>query len=285
VARRPSRCSTYPATVRSLLLLALIFSFARLLSAQQVRFDLVSPQVVRQRLDLYQGNDLTREASLKHLFLEAGCDPQLLTEQPVAHLKEPNLICVLPGKSSSSIVVGAHYDHVSEGSGVVDNWSGASLLPSLLQAIRINPLRHTYIFVAFFGEEKGLVGSDWYVQHLSPDQRKQVVAMVNMDTLGLGNSEIWVSHSDPYLAGLMTAVAHLTGLPLTGMNVENVGESDEESFRKIHLPTVTVHSLTSETLSVLHSRNDTMAAIKFAQYYDTYHLVSGYLSVLDVKLP
>ncbi|PYX03200.1 MAG: Zn-dependent exopeptidase M28, partial [Acidobacteria bacterium] len=39
-----------------------------------------------------------------------------------ARSKLPNVICVLPGSSDKVIIVGAHFDRVSEGDGVVDNW-------------------------------------------------------------------------------------------------------------------------------------------------------------------
>jgi Zn-dependent M28 family amino/carboxypeptidase len=68
---------------------------------------------------------------------------QHFSEQPVKGSKLPNVICLLPGTSDKVIVVGAHFDRVSEGDGVVDNGSGASLLPSLHEAVKIVPRKHT----------------------------------------------------------------------------------------------------------------------------------------------
>jgi Iap family predicted aminopeptidase len=73
------------------------------------------------------------------LFSEAGCDEQYLSEQSVKASKLANVICVRPGSSGKVIMVGAHFDHVAEGDGVVDNWSGASVLPSLYQAEKLSP--------------------------------------------------------------------------------------------------------------------------------------------------
>lgn len=97
--------------------------------------------------------------TLKQIFTEAGCDESHLSEQPVKGSKLPNVICVLPGSSDRVIIVGAHFDRVPDGDGVVDNWSGASLLPSLYEAVKLEPRKHTYIFVGFTDEEKGEVGS------------------------------------------------------------------------------------------------------------------------------
>ena len=83
-------------------------------------------EVVEKRLQSYHGDDNQREATLKSMFEAAGCRGSNLTEQPVRGLKQPNLICVLPGSTDSIVVIGAHFDHVDAGDGVVDNWTGAS---------------------------------------------------------------------------------------------------------------------------------------------------------------
>ncbi len=130
------------------------------------------------------------------MFADAGCDGQHLSEQAVREARQPNVICVLPGSSDKVIIVGAHFDHASAGDGVVDNWSGASLLPSLYEAVKVELWTHTYIFIGFTDEEKGEVGSHFYAQQMTEEQVAATDAMVNMDTLGLAATEIWVNHSD-----------------------------------------------------------------------------------------
>jgi coenzyme F420-reducing hydrogenase delta subunit len=241
----------------------------------------VTSEVVEQRLKSYKGNDSEREATIKSLFRSAGCPEERLSEQPVKGSKQPNVICVLPGGADAVIVVGAHFDHVDAGDGVVDNWSGASMLPSLYQALKAEPRRHTFIFVAFTAEEKGLVGSHFYVNSLTSDELKKIDAMVNMDTLGLGPTEVWASRSDQKLVQALNKMANTLKLSLTRVNVDRVGESDEESFINHKVPTITIHSLTSATIRVLHSNRDNYGAIRFDDYYNTYRLLSGYLVLLD----
>jgi hypothetical protein len=65
---------------------------------------------------------------------------------------------------TGSEVFAARFDHVSEGDGVVDNWSGASILPSLYESVRIVPRKHTYIFIGFTDAEQGELGSYFYVR-------------------------------------------------------------------------------------------------------------------------
>jgi Zn-dependent M28 family amino/carboxypeptidase len=262
-------------------LLMVVLILCALSLAAQTRFTLVGTETVQRRLDLYKGNDSSREAALLKLFSEAGCSTANLSEQPVPHRKQPNIICMLPGSTPEVIVIGAHFDHVSEGDGIVDNWSGASLLPSLFQSLNSSPRKHTFIFVAFSGEEEGLLGSAFYVKQLSKDQLSKIEAMINLDSLGLGPTEVWVSQSDPLLVNRLVAIARLMKVPITGMNVNGFGESDEESFIREKVCTITIHSVTPQTAHVLHHRDDNSAAIRFDDYYDTYRLLASYLAATD----
>ena len=108
-------------------------------------------------------------------------------------------------------------------------------------------------------------------------------AMINIDTLGLGPTEIWVSNSDPNLVKLMSAVASAMKLPVSGMNVDGVGDSDGYSFKQRNIPIITLHSVTGDTLGILHTSKDNLAAIKLDDYYDSYKLIACYLAALDKK--
>lgn len=180
-------------------------------------------------------------------------------------------------------MVGAHFDLVDVGNGVVDNWSGASLLPSFYESLTKSPRKHTFIFVAFSGEEKGMVGSKAYVKQLGPELPR-VKAMVNLDTLGLDETEVWVSHADKNLVNWIGVAAGMMKLPLGAMNVDAVGSTDSESFREKKIPAITFHSLTPATLRILHSPADRIEAVHVDEYYRTYQLVAGYLSLLDQVL-
>lgn len=246
-------------------------------------FQAVKKKVVEQRLASFSRDNAQREAILKKMFTDLGCADHL-TEEPVAHVKQPDLICVLPGQTNQTIVVGAHFDHVLAGDGVVDNWSGAALLPSLYQGLRAEPRRHTFVFIAFTGEEKGELGSQTYVRRMSKDEVARTQAMVNMDTLGLGPTEMWLTHADPYLAAALRAVAKSLSLPLGVVNVDGLGSSDSEEFARRKIPRITIHSVTQQTWPILHSAQDNMKAVHLDDYYDSYRLIEGYLVYLDGAL-
>jgi hypothetical protein len=226
--------------------------------AQGIRYRLNSREMVEARLRKYAGNNQRREETLKQMFAESGCDEQHLSEQPVKGSKAPNIICVLPGTSDRTIIVGAHFDYVSYGQGVVDNWSGASLLPALYEAVKGEPRTHTYIFIGFTDEERGEVGSRFYAKQMTEEQVAATDAMVNMDTLGLAPSEVWASRADKKLLGVIGGLSQQLNLPLTAVNVEQVGATDSEQFSSRKIPSITIHSLTQETWNarILHTSKD-----------------------------
>ncbi|MCU1306454.1 MAG: peptidase [Acidobacteriaceae bacterium] len=158
-------------------------------------------------------------------------------------------------------------------------------MPSLVESLKGKKRKHTIIFIGFTDEEAGEVGSNFYVKQLSKEQVANIRAMVNMDTLGLGPSEVWVSHADKNLTIAIGEVARALSLPVTAMNVDGVGSTDSEQFRNKKIPAITIHSLTSATLPVLHSPKDTISAMKLDDYYQSYQLIAGYISYLDATLP
>jgi len=251
--------------------------------AGNFKYTLASPKVLEDRLAAYTRKNSEREPAVRRLFEEAGCIGEALTDQPVKGVKAPNLLCTLVGASDSTIIVGAHFDLVEAGDGVVDNWTGAALLSSLYQSLVIARRQHTYVFVAFSGEEKGLIGSTAFVKQLG-DRRPRIKAMVNLDTLGLSDTKVWLSRSDKNLAGWLGGVAKTLGLPVQGVDVDRVGTTDSEPFRQQKIPAITVHSLTQETLKILHSRADKIEAVHVDEYYRTYRLLAAYLALLDQKL-
>jgi Zn-dependent M28 family amino/carboxypeptidase len=113
-----------------------------------------------------------------------------------------NVIGILTGSDpklrNEAVVIGAHYDHLGRGGqgslsprsgevhhGADDNASGVAGLLELARLLSAqNPKpRRTVVFIAFSGEEEGLIGSNYYVNHpVFPIAN--TVAMINMDMIG-----------------------------------------------------------------------------------------------------
>jgi len=238
--------------------------------------------VIEKRLRSFADDNRVRESTIRRWFIESGCTRPNLSEEPVKLALPPNVICVLPGETREVIVIGAHTDKVtSAGDGVVDNWSGAALLPSLLFSLKSQKRHHTFIFVGFTGEERGLMGSEYYVDHLSANTRAHIEAMVNMDSLGLTPTKVWASHADKLLLDALASVSAASKLPVSTMNVDNLGTTDSESFATYRIPRITLHSVTPQEMHILHSPDDTLLAIHMDDYYDSYRLIAEYLAHLD----
>jgi hypothetical protein len=247
----------------------------------RIQFTAIKPEIVEARLESVSRKLAERRATLEALFRESGCDGDRLFEKTVPHLKDPNIACTMPGTDAATIVVGAHYDLVAKGTGAVDDWSGAALLPSLYQSLNTEPRRHTFVFVAFAGEEAGLLGSAAYVKHLSIDELKHVSAMVNLECLGTASPKVWASRADRKLLDLYVRVAAANGLKAEASNVDKVGDDDSHSFLFAKIPVLTIHSLTQDSLKILQSPADKLSAIHPADYYAAYRLAASYLAALD----
>ena len=109
-----------------------------------------------------------------------------------------NVIGYLPGKGKKKdevVIIGAHYDHLGLDSkgrpfpGADDNASGvAAMLDVAKRLAEQGPLKRDVVFIAFDGEEGGLVGSRYYTNHpLYPLDK--TILMINMDAIGRNEPE------------------------------------------------------------------------------------------------
>jgi len=144
-----------------------------------------------------------RRAGIERLGLNAA-DPALTAaagETELIPVRDTgyNVMAYLPSANDTTIIVGAHYDHLGWGgptsryrgeekkihSGADDNGSGVAALLELarMYSARHDELKYSYLLVAFSGEEKGLLGSTHFVRHLPVDSSK-IRMMLNMDMIG-----------------------------------------------------------------------------------------------------
>lgn len=259
-------------------LIAVLCSTAALASALQL--NLVSPSAVEQRLQAGAVSASQRQETIQKLFTAVGCS----TDQQAINKKQANIICTLPGEMSDMILVGGHFDFAEHGQGIVDDWSGTALLPSLYQTLKDERRHHTFRFIAFAAEEKGLIGSTHYVKAASPEELGSIKAFINLECLGLTPPKVWAHRSTPLLTRQLLAVANATRIPLQGVDVDKVGDDDTHPFASRKVPVISIHSLTQETLNILHSNRDTVEAVHQRDYYDAYKLVAFYLAYLDGSL-
>ena len=166
-----------------------------------------------------------------------------------------NVAALLEGEgphADETIIVGAHYDHLGlggEGSlapgsseihnGADDNASGTAALIEIARRLKElpEPLPRRVLFLAFTGEERGLIGSAYYVQHpLVP--LKDTVAMLNMDMVGRLNEEqliVFGFNTATQFDGLLDRLNERHGFKLT-KKPGGDGPSDHASFYPQQIP-------------------------------------------------
>jgi hypothetical protein len=172
-----------------------------------------------------------------------------------------NVLACLPGRGPNAdqwVVVGAHYDHLGRGQmghmmggkagsiwhGADDNASGTSAVLELAEKLQQGPpLPRSVLFIFFTGEEEGLIGSDYFVNHpLIP--LDHVVAMLNLDMVGrlrgnaleiggAGTAANFDSIVQSAVAG--TKLTTSTALPDDGGR-GGMGPSDHMSFARHKIP-------------------------------------------------
>jgi len=170
-----------------------------------------------------------------------------------------NVIGVLPGndpgRAKEAIVIGAHYDHVGLGgrlsvtgrageihNGADDNASGTASIIEIARAAVADRSRfpRTLIFVAFAGEERGLLGSAFYVSEPRMPV-ESTIAMLNLDMVGRANGAVDISGLDaaPSMEADLTAAVKASGSPLTiKREGPGAGRSDDYNFLARRIPAI-----------------------------------------------
>jgi len=127
------------------------------------------------------------------------------------------------------IIIGGHFDSVPAGPGANDNGSGVGITLELAHLLVNKYSKYELRFVAFSGEEIGLVGSADYVQRMSEAELKRVVAMINIDQVAVGRT-LYLG-GDQNLTRLAFAAAKDTGAgDVQPLPAALTGASDHASF-------------------------------------------------------
>ncbi len=166
-----------------------------------------------------------------------------------------NVIAYLDNGSLYTVVIGAHYDHLGFGEegnslyrgqekkihpGADDNASGTAGILELARLLKkTKGLRTNYLFVAFSGEESGLIGSKYFTEHATVPLSK-ISYMINMDMIGRLNDSTHVLTVGGY--GTSAQWAELINSTLNKkiftLNIDSsgTGPSDHTSFYLKSIP-------------------------------------------------
>jgi len=248
--------------------------------AQQNTIKISTTEEIKAEFSSVPCKDDERLAAVKALFEKVDAPA---TDMSIEKYKGvENLVVLKQGTSAERIVVGAHYDKVSDGCGAIDNWTGIVALAHLYKTLKNISLRKTIIFVAFGKEEKGLIGSRAMVDAIARDQFGQYCAMINIDSLGLSAPQVLDNASSKKLGELAADVAKEMKMPFSHASVGNA-DADSSSFVRKKIPALTIHGLNNEWSSIIHSRNDQTSKVNPVSVYLGYRLVLALVSRLDAS--
>ncbi len=247
-------------------------------STQQSNISISTPEQIKAEFDSVPCKNEERLNAAKALFEKLGAHPSNISIERYKNVE--NLVIRKLGASQENIVIGAHYDKVSEGCGAIDNWTGIVALAHLYKSLKDIPLKKTIIFVAFGNEEKGLAGSHAMVETINKDQVSQYCEMINMDSLGLAAPQVADNMSSKKLGAFTADLAKEMKIPFGHASIEGA-DADSSSFIGKKIPALTIHGLTNDWPSILHSRNDQSSKINPNSVYLGYRLVLALVVRLD----
>ena len=161
-----------------------------------------------------------------------------------------NVIGYFDNQADKTVIIGAHYDHLGlggEGSlhregeaihnGADDNASGVAIMLQLADSLtNITYQGNNYLFIAFSGEEMGLLGSNYFVKNPTIELTKAKY-MINMDMVGRLREDKTLSISGTGTAPIWNQVLNAanSGFKLV-LSESGVGPSDHTSFYLQDIP-------------------------------------------------
>ena len=226
-------------------------------------------EYLRNRIyDVFAKSD---DASTKNQSTENASQT---ADRPV---KLKNVVAMLKGEGPSAeetIVIGAHYDHLgmkktANGESIIyhganDNASGVAVM---LEAAEIlakheKKLPRRIVFIAFSGEESGMLGSFHYVNHPVVPLEK-TIAMINLDVVGRMQGDMLITIgtcTSPMLAKITDKVTKQHELNLIEMPGVLAG-SDHAPFYSCHIPVVFL--LTQGGMGDMHRPTDSADKLNY----------------------
>ncbi len=165
-----------------------------------------------------------------------------------------NVVGLLPGSGPQKdevVVIGAHYDHIGHGAfgsrkpgenlihnGADDNASGTAAMMAVAEELSKLKLNRSVLFVAFSGEESGLLGSGYFVNH-SPVPVEKMVAMLNLDMVGRARNNILSvggGGTRAAFAPMLEKLDQSSPLEFRSIGQGGFGPSDHQSFAMKKVP-------------------------------------------------
>ncbi|MEM6641676.1 MAG: M20/M25/M40 family metallo-hydrolase [Bacteroidota bacterium] len=194
----------------------------------------------------------------------------------IPNYKTQNVLGYLKGQTSdSTIFLVGHYDHLgmmgqdAVFSGANDNASGIAMLLSLAKYFKENTPKYDMVFVAFGGEELGLLGSRYFVENPLSDL-SAIKFLLNFDISGTGDDGIQVVNGKVFKGDFDKLVAINESQKLL-KQVKIRGEacnSDHCFFYGKDVPCFFIYTLGGiQAYHDIYDRSETLPLTEFEDYF------------------
>jgi len=215
---------------------------------------------------------ISREEGERLLELIATDEVRATVTVTVDSRPSQNVLAEMTGSGQGVVILGAHYDTLPGVPGANDNGSGTAVLLAIAEELAGHTLPFTVRLIAFGSEEVGLRGSAHYIDSLSGGQRDEIIAMLNFDALGGGESlEIL---GDTPLVDRAAELAQNEGIVVSKGRDRRGSSSDHASFRRAGIPVLMV---SAQDFSRIHSADDTLEHVNPDLLRDTVRLAVALL--------
>ena len=192
---------------------------------------------------------------------------------PVREIVGQNVVGILrgsdPARADKFVLVGGHLDGVgTDPDGTVfpaanDNGSGPSVMLEVARVLAAHRsmLKNSVVFVAFAGEEEGLVGSEYFANHslTTPLRPANVIAFVNLDVSGCCGDTLAASDESFAMHARLASAADHLGYSFG--YTPNAGGSDHLSYTRRGVPAAI---LSWTDIGPLHTTGDTIDTVTAA---------------------
>lgn len=264
--------------------LALIFvlSLSTQTLAQQSNPIISTPEQIEESVKSAPCDADQRLDGVRQLFEKFGAKKDEIAIEKFDKNRISNLVVRKKGKTDETIIIGAHYDKTADGCGVIDNWTGISIVAHLYRTISRIETEKSYIFVAFDKEEKGLYGSEEMAKAIPKEKRSSYCAMVNLDSFGFGPPQVLRNASDSTLISAAKKLAKDIKMPFAEASIFNA-DTDSTSFNKRGIPAISFHGLNSNWQNYLHTSDDQFKNINMSSVYFGYRFGLNFIGELDGK--
>ncbi len=221
-------------------------------------------------------NKISNQDSIIEIKIKSEVKTDIQTRNVIGFLKGTS-------NSDSTIIICAHYDHLGALGkkvyfpGANDNASGSTMLLEMSHFFARNPHRFNIIFIAFSGEEAGLLGSFYYVKNPFFPLNK-IKFVLNLDLMGFGdkgatvvNGTVHTSHFD-LLKKINSDNGYLSIINARG----KAANSDHYPFSEMGVPAFFIYSLGGP--GFYHDVFDKKETVTLSHFAPTFKLLTSFLN-------